>query len=68
MCLIYFCILREENDLDELISGNPEHQSDFSKLFNLQIQLQYCQKNNLPSANLEKKIESLKKKLNIAES
>lgn len=63
--LIYFCILREENDIDEMLSGSHEKSEKYKKLIDLQVKYTYCQNNKLPTKKIEDQILELKKSLNI---
>ncbi|KAK6624066.1 hypothetical protein RUM44_010924 [Polyplax serrata] len=49
--LIYFCILREENDIDEMLSGSHEKSEKYKKLIDLQY-LSAPVKTTIDEANL----------------
>lgn len=63
--MVYFCILREENDIDEILKGNQKYQNDYAVLANLQIKLAYCKQNNIPCEAIQKKISAIKEHIGI---
>lgn len=57
--LLYFCVLREENDIDEKLSVSLyEHVPDM-ELVELKRVYIYNEKNNLSNAGIEKRLDEL---------
>lgn len=59
--LIYFGILREENDLDEQMGMTLYERVEGLEEQHLENYIKHCNKNNLPSEKYVKRLEMLKK-------
>lgn len=57
--LIYFCILREENDIDELLGGDLTSLVPDTEVVQLKQIYIYNQKNNLSNEGIEKRLNEL---------
>lgn len=57
--LIYFCVLREENDIDEKLGGNLYDHVPDMELVQLKRGYIYNQENNLSNDGIEKRLKEL---------
>ncbi|KAJ8897670.1 hypothetical protein PR048_003020 [Dryococelus australis] len=57
--LLYFCVFREENDIDEEISRPLFDRIEGLKAKQLEIALKYNQDHGLPTADLERELQAL---------
>ena len=64
--MIYFFIIRDENDIDDFIT-NKDNCNKYTTLLQLTMKLEYCMKNNLPTKALESQINDLKLELGITD-
>lgn len=60
--MLYFCILREENDIDEQLSGNLYNRVPGLEEANLKLSIEYNESHGLDTIELQKRLDEITKK------